>query len=217
MGSKSAALELTRISVDMKVLIEQMREQVQNIEMDAPPKRPEGRLPPLGGARPLWSGHAQRAWNSFRWRLHTIDIDGLPRKPVCCGRPQWGRQIEPGQGAHGAGRPGVAVGVAHHARAARPGKTRPRVLFCVQQEFDAMVLGDAFVEWAHVHGHRYGTSKKAIEDRIAQGADVILEIDFQGAIQIKKVFANAVLIFILPPSWEELRSRLERRGEDAPT
>ena len=79
-----------------------------------------------------------------------------------------------------------------------------------------MVLGDAFVEWAHVHGHRYGTSKKAIEDRIAQGADVILEIDFQGAIQIKKVFANAVLIFILPPSWEELRSRLERRGEDAP-
>lgn len=57
--------------------------------------------------------------------------------------------------------------------------------------------------WAHVHGQRYGTSKKAIEDRIAQGSDVILEIDFQGAIQIKKIFANAVLIFILPPSWEE--------------
>jgi guanylate kinase len=72
------------------------------------------------------------------------------------------------------------------------------------------------VEWAHVHGHRYGTSKKAIEERIAQGADVILEIDFQGAIQIKQAFTNAVLIFILPPSWEELRSRLERRGEDAP-
>jgi guanylate kinase len=48
-----------------------------------------------------------------------------------------------------------------------------------------------------------------------QGADVILEIDFQGAIQIKKIFANAICIFILPPSWEELRSRLERRGEDA--
>jgi guanylate kinase len=67
-----------------------------------------------------------------------------------------------------------------------------------------------------VHGHRYGTSKKAIEERIAQGADVILEIDFQGALQIKRIFTNAVLIFILPPSWEELRSRLERRGEDAP-
>jgi guanylate kinase len=66
-----------------------------------------------------------------------------------------------------------------------------------------------------VHGQRYGTSKKAIEERMAQGADVILEIDFQGALQIKKIFANAVSIFILPPSWEELRSRLERRGEDA--
>jgi guanylate kinase len=79
-----------------------------------------------------------------------------------------------------------------------------------------MVLGGAFVEWAHVHGQRYGTSRKAIEERIAQGADVILEIDFQGALQIKRIFANAVLIFILPPSWEELRSRLERRGEDSP-
>jgi guanylate kinase len=84
------------------------------------------------------------------------------------------------------------------------------------QEFDGMVLANAFVEWAHVHGHRYGTSKKAIEDRIAHGADVILEIDYQGALQIKRIFTNAVLIFILPPSWEELRSRLERRGEDAP-
>jgi guanylate kinase len=83
-------------------------------------------------------------------------------------------------------------------------------------DFDAMVATDGFVEWAHVHGRRYGTSKKAIEDRIAQGSDVILEIDFQGAMQIKKTFANAVLVFILPPSWEELRSRLERRGEDAP-
>ena len=79
-----------------------------------------------------------------------------------------------------------------------------------------MVLSDGFVEWAFVHGHRYGTSKKAIEERIAQGADVILEIDFQGALQIKRIFTNAVLVFILPPSWEELRSRLERRGEDAP-
>jgi guanylate kinase len=66
-----------------------------------------------------------------------------------------------------------------------------------------------------VHGQRYGTSKKAIEDRIAAGADVILEIDWQGALQIKRIFGNAVLIFILPPSWDELRSRLQRRGEDS--
>ena len=111
----------------------------------------------------------------------------------------------------------VLPSVSHTTRAPRGQEKHGREYFFVsQQEFDAMVLGDAFVEWAHVHGHRYGTSKKPIEDRVAQGADVILEIDFQGAIQIKKVFANAVLIFILPPSWEELRSRLERRGEDAP-
>jgi guanylate kinase len=77
-----------------------------------------------------------------------------------------------------------------------------------------MVQANAFVEWAHVHNHRYGTSMKAIEERMNQGADVILEIDYQGALQIKQIFANAVTIFILPPSWEELRSRLERRGED---
>ena len=87
--------------------------------------------------------------------------------------------------------------------------------FASAPEFDAMVQGNAFVEWAMVHGNRYGTSKKAIEERIAQGSDVILEIDYQGALQIKKAFANAILVFILPPSWEELRSRLERRGEDS--
>ena len=105
--------------------------------------------------------------------------------------------------------------VSHTTRAPRGQEKHGREYFFVSgQEFDAMVLGDAFVEWAHVHGQRYGTSKKMIEDRMAQGADVILEIDYQGALQIKKMYANAVLIFILPPSWEELRSRLERRGED---
>jgi guanylate kinase len=111
----------------------------------------------------------------------------------------------------------VQLSVSHTTRAPRGQEKHGRDYYFVSQpEFDAMVQGDAFVEWAHVHGQRYGTSKKAIEERIAQGADVILEIDFQGAIQIKKAFANSVLIFILPPSWEELRSRLERRGEDAP-
>ena len=111
----------------------------------------------------------------------------------------------------------VQPSVSHTTRAPRGQEKHGREYFFVsQQEFDAMILGSAFVEWANVHGFRYGTSKKAIEERIAQGADVILEIDFQGALQIKKVFANAVLIFILPPSWEELRSRLERRGEDSP-
>jgi guanylate kinase len=110
----------------------------------------------------------------------------------------------------------VQPSVSHTTRPPRGQEKHGReYFFASHPEFDAMVEADAFVEWAHVHGQRYGTSKKAIEERVLQGADVILEIDFQGAIQIRKTFANAVLIFILPPSWEELRSRLERRGEDS--
>ena len=109
----------------------------------------------------------------------------------------------------------VQPSVSHTTRAPRGQEKHGREYFFVPDtEFDVMVQADAFVEWAHVHNHRYGTSKKAIEERMSQGADVILEIDFQGALQIKQVFANAVTIFILPPSWDELRSRLERRGED---
>jgi guanylate kinase len=107
--------------------------------------------------------------------------------------------------------------VSHTTRPPRGQEKHGREYFFVSvPEFDDMVLADAFVEWAHVHGQRYGTSKKIIENSMAEGSDVILEIDYQGALQIKKMYANAVLIFILPPSWEELRSRLERRGEDAP-
>lgn len=111
----------------------------------------------------------------------------------------------------------VQPSVSHTTRAPRGQEKHGREYFFVSSaEFDAMVAADAFVEWANVHSQRYGTSKKAIEERMAQGADIILEIDFQGAIQIKNIFSNAICIFILPPSWEELRSRLERRGEDAP-
>ena len=110
----------------------------------------------------------------------------------------------------------LQLSVSHTTRQPRGQEKHGRdYFFASPQEFDALIEADAFVEWAHVHSQRYGTSKKAIEDRMAMGADVVLEIDFQGAIQIKNVFANAICIFILPPSWEELRSRLERRGEDA--
>jgi guanylate kinase len=110
----------------------------------------------------------------------------------------------------------VQPSVSHTTRAPRGQEKHGREYFFISEsEFDQMIAQNAFVEWAHVHGFRYGTSKKAIENRITHGADVILEIDFQGAAQIKQVFANAVLIFILPPSWEELQSRLERRGEDS--
>lgn len=111
----------------------------------------------------------------------------------------------------------VQPSVSHTTRAPRGQEKHGREYYFVSQtEFDAMIRADAFFEWAHVHDQRYGTSKKAIEERMTQGVDVILEIDFQGAMQVKKIFANAVSIFVLPPSWEELRSRLERRGEDSP-
>ncbi|OOG44155.1 guanylate kinase [Polaromonas sp. A23] len=111
----------------------------------------------------------------------------------------------------------VQPAVSHTTRPPRGQEKHGREYFFISpEEFDGMVLRDSFLEWAHVHGQRYGTSRQTIEERVATGADVILEIDFQGAINIKRIFSNAVLIFILPPSWEELRSRLERRGEDAP-
>jgi guanylate kinase len=111
----------------------------------------------------------------------------------------------------------VQPAVSHTTRPPRGQEKHGREYFFLSSaEFDSMVERNAFIEWAHVHGHRYGTSRHAIEERMQNGADVILEIDFQGALNIKKIFANAVLIFILPPSWEELRSRLQRRGEDSP-
>lgn len=111
----------------------------------------------------------------------------------------------------------VSPSVSHTTRAPRGQEKHGReYFFASEQEFDAMVANQAFLEWANVHGKRYGTSKRALAERLAGGADVLLEIDYQGALQVKSAFPEAVLIFILPPSWEELRARLENRGEDSP-
>jgi guanylate kinase len=109
----------------------------------------------------------------------------------------------------------LVVSISHTTRKPRGQEQHGReYLFVERPAFRAMVDRGEFFEWAEVHGHLYGTSKAAIESRIASGADVMLEIDWQGALQIKALFPNAVLIFILPPSFEELQQRLERRGED---
>ncbi len=111
----------------------------------------------------------------------------------------------------------VTHSVSHTTRKPRGQEVHGREYFFItDSEFDRLIEQDAFLEWAHVHGHRYGTSKETIESKITDGHDVVLEIDFQGALQIKSVFPGVVMIFILPPSWEELKSRLERRGEDSP-
>ena len=111
----------------------------------------------------------------------------------------------------------LAVSVSHTTRAARGQEVEGREYhFIGEDEFRAMTERGDFLEHAEVHGNLYGTSRSAIEDKLAHGDDVVLEIDWQGALQIKKLFTHAVLIFILPPTWEELAQRLSRRGEDPP-
>jgi guanylate kinase len=111
----------------------------------------------------------------------------------------------------------LAVSVSHTTRAPRGQEQHGREYWFVDEpSFRAMAARDEFFEWAEVHGHLYGTSRTAIQQRLAAGDDVVLEVDWQGALQIKRIFAHAVLIFILPPSWEELAQRLNRRGEDGP-
>lgn len=111
----------------------------------------------------------------------------------------------------------LAVSISHSTRAPRGQEQNGREYWFVSEaEFRDMIERGDFFEWAEVHGNMYGTSRAAIEARMAAGDDVVLEIDWQGARQIKEIFPNAVLIFILPPSWEELLLRLKRRGEDAP-
>jgi guanylate kinase len=112
---------------------------------------------------------------------------------------------------------GVQPSVSHTTRAPRGQEKDGREYFFVDNStFDGMVTRGDFLEWALVHGNRYGTSRRAIEHRIGSGGDVVLEIDWQGALQIKRLFPDAILVFVLPPSLEELRARLTRRGEDAP-
>jgi len=111
----------------------------------------------------------------------------------------------------------LVLSVSHTTRAPRGQEHDGREYhFIDEARFRSMVAHGEFLEWAQVHGHLYGTSKSAIESRMVSGQDVVLEIDWQGALQIKQLFPNAVLIFILPPSWDELRQRLTRRGEDHP-
>ncbi|MEO8082055.1 MAG: guanylate kinase [Caldimonas sp.] len=111
----------------------------------------------------------------------------------------------------------LVVSVSHTTRKPRGQDQQGREYhFIDEPEFRRMVDDGEFVEYAQVHGHLYGTSRGAIAERITRGHDVVLEIDWQGALQIKRLFPDAVLVFILPPSWDELQSRLERRGEDDP-
>jgi len=111
----------------------------------------------------------------------------------------------------------LAVSLSHTTRAPRGQEVHGREYWFIDEPaFRRLIDQGAFFEWAQVHGNLYGTSRTAIEERLMRGDDVVLEIDWQGALQIKQLFPHAVLIFILPPSWNELQQRLQRRGEDGP-
>jgi len=111
----------------------------------------------------------------------------------------------------------LVVSISHTTRKPRGQEQDGREYhFIDEATFRKMIADGEFFEWAEVHGNLYGTSRTQVQARVAGGQDVVLEIDWQGAVQIKKLFPNAVLIFILPPSFEELAQRLNRRGEDHP-
>jgi guanylate kinase len=111
----------------------------------------------------------------------------------------------------------LALSVSYTTRAPRPGEREGREYHFVEAAtFAAMMERGEFLESAEVHGNRYGTSRKWIADARARGLDIVLEIDWQGARQVRKAFPEAVSVFILPPSppLEELERRLRGRGHD---
>lgn len=112
--------------------------------------------------------------------------------------------------------PAVHLSISYTTRAPRPGEENGREYhFVAVDRFKTMISAGEFLEWAEVHGNYYGTSQKWIADQLAAGRDVLLEIDWQGAQQVRKLFPAAIGIFILPPSMEELSRRLTGRGTDA--
>ena len=112
-------------------------------------------------------------------------------------------------------RDGLWLSVSATTRLPREGEGEGKsYYFLSDDEFDRLVDEGGFLEWAEVHGKRYGTLRSKVVEKIEQGADVILEIDPQGAFQVRENYPDAYLIFVKPPSFEILRERLEGRGTE---
>jgi guanylate kinase len=111
--------------------------------------------------------------------------------------------------------PEVSLSISCTTRAPRPGEQEGvDYSFITREEFSAMEQAGSFIEWAQVHGDLYGTPRANLE-RLQTGGDLVLEIDTQGARKIREAFSDVVLIFILPPSLEVLKGRLQSRGGDS--
>jgi len=112
---------------------------------------------------------------------------------------------------------GIDFSVSFTTRPARAGEREGvDYHFVDRAEFERRRDGGEFVEWAVVGGHLYGTSATAVREATARGRDILLDVDTQGALNIRRLIAEAVLVFILPPGKAALRERLERRGTDGP-
>lgn len=114
--------------------------------------------------------------------------------------------------------PQLSVSVSHTTRSPRPGEIQGQHYHFVDHaQFEQRVAAGEFLEYAQVFEHYYGTSRDTVCEQLARGEDIILEIDWQGARQVRKQFPDARGIFILPPSLEALDARLRARGQDDPT
>jgi guanylate kinase len=112
--------------------------------------------------------------------------------------------------------PNLQHSISYTTRKPRPNETDGvHYFFVTQEKFNKMIKDKEFAEWAVVHGNLYGTSKKQLSEMMDRGIDVILDIDSQGAMQIKENWGNGVFIYILPPSFDDLRRRLTERNSDA--
>lgn len=110
----------------------------------------------------------------------------------------------------------MQVSVSHTTRQPRPGEVNGQHYhFVAVEEFKQLIAAESFFEWAEVFGNYYGTSRTVIEQTLAQGIDVFLDIDWQGAQQVKQQMPEAIGVFILPPSRAELQRRLTGRGQDS--
>ena len=113
--------------------------------------------------------------------------------------------------------PGITLSISHTTRPPRPGdQDGVHYHFVDRDAFERLIAQGAFLEYAEVHGNLYGTSRAAVEPLLAQGRDVLLEIDYQGARAVRMQMPAAVGIFILPPSRAALEDRLHKRGQDKP-
>ena len=113
--------------------------------------------------------------------------------------------------------PNLSYSVSYTTRAPRNGEVNGREYFFVTPEkFEAMVAANDFLEWAQVHSKLYGTARQQVVREVSEGRDIILEVDVQGAASVRQLVADAVSIFILPPSFEILKQRLQARGTDSP-